>query len=989
MRENQTTERKKKRMMMLLSLAAVAALQAQPPSAAVAFDSQVISPAGSQAPGEQYIFFGADPKPGGKEGDDPAMNLARLADFSVTAPGDEQGRLIPANPSSADCTHVLAPGGTPVVTGILYNNRGGGTNTFADLATFRITNPAVTSFAVWVLDSTLKPAANCNAGLAFRVNGGEPVAACQTVQGAAGCEFTKFIVTKASLSDVFSVAVRSGAKGSFRALAGLTFAVIPDPATAGKKFPVIDQAGWLDLNKNGNKDAYEDPAQPLAKRVENLLTQMTQEEKIGQLNQLVLGGRRQDDAQLFPLMRRGEVSSYIWTTTAPALRNQFQRIAVQESRLGIPIIFGMDMIHGTSTLFPIALGLSCSFDPELLERAQTVAARESRAEGVDWVFAPMCDLARDPRWGRVAETCGEDPYLSALCDAAQVRGFQGANPAAPDRVAACLKHYVGYSAVTGGRDYNDSEITEWTLRNAHLPSFRAGIQSGALTVMSSFNTIGGIPAVANRHALTEILRDEWGFTGFVVSDWESVKEMIKWGYAEDKADAARLALNAGNDMDMKAEAYSPNLAAEVKAGRVTQATVDEAVRRVLRVKFQVGLFERPYVDEAGYKPAQKRPEDLALARECVTKSTVLLKNTGVLPLSKEVRRVALIGPVGEDHREILGCWTGRCSWSEPTLASALKAALPEEALLTVVKGCSMNTVPTTKTLQDGRIVPDESAPPKDADLRIEDAVRAAKDADVVVMAVGEPKGWTGENASRAFLTLSGNQQALFDAVAAAGKPVVTIVFSGRPLALPAVWEKSAAVLYAWQPGSEAGNGLADLLVGNVAPSARLSMSVPRDVAQVPAYYNRYHTGRPGSGQYRDAAFRDAKFWFGYGLTYTTFEYSPVRLTPPAAGRPAEAVVTITNTGTREGVETAQLYIRQMVCHAGARPEQELRGFKRLALKPGEKADVVFPLTGDVLGFTTRDGKWQVDEGEYQVWIVPQAQSGTPFSYIHDGRTSKK
>ena len=971
-----------KRLFTLLSLTMAAALQAQPPSAAVTFDSQVTRPSGSQAPGEQYIFFGANPKPGDKEGDDPAMNLVRLADFSVAAPGEGQGRLIPANPSSADCARVLAPGGTPVVTGILYNNRGGGANTYADLATFRVTNPVVTSFAVWVLDSTLKPAANCNAGLAFRINGGDPVAACPTVQTSSGYEFTKFIVTRASPSDVFSLAVRSSAKGSFRALGGLTFAVITDPATAGKKFPVIEQAGWLDLNKNGSKDRYEDPAQPLAKRVENLLSQMTQEEKIGQLNQLVLGGKRQDDAQLFPLMRRGEVSSYIWTTTAPALRNQFQRIAVRESRLGIPLIFGMDMIHGANTLFPIALGLACSFEPDLLERAQTVSARESRAEGVDWVFAPMCDLARDPRWGRVAETCGEDPYLSALCNAAQVRGFQGTNPAAPDRVAACLKHYVGYSAVTGGRDYNDSEITEWTLRNAHLPSFHAGIQAGALTVMSSFNTIGGIPAVANPHTLTEILRDEWKFSGYVVSDWESVKEMIKWGYAKDKADAASLALNAGNDMDMKAEAYTPNLAAEIKAGRVTPATLDEAVRRVLRVKFQAGLFDRPYVDEAGYKTAQKRPEDLALARECVAKATVLLKNTGVLPLSKAIRNVALIGPVGDDHVEILGCWTGRASWSEPTLASALKAALPQEAKLTVVKGCSINTAPATKTLQDGRAVPDESAPPVDAELRIEDAVRAARDADVVILAVGETKGWTGENASRAFLTLTGQQQALFDAVAAAGKPVVTIVFSGRPLALPAVWEKSAAVLYAWQPGIGAGNGLADLLVGKVSPSARLSMSVPRDVAQVPAYYNRYHTGRPGSGQYRDAAFREAKFWFGYGLTYTTFEYTQVRLIPAAGGKPAEAVVTVSNTGPREGVEVAQLYIRQLVCHSGARPEQELRGFKRLALKPGEKAEVRFPLTGDVLGFTTRDGKWQVDEGEYQIWIAPHAQDGAPVSYVH-------
>ena len=947
-----------------------------PPPAVIVFDGQAASPSGSQAPGDQFVFFGANAGPGDKEGDNPAMNLVKLADFSVTAP-IENGSLLPANPASPDNARVIAPGGARIVsTGILYNNRGN-PNAFEDLVAFRITNPAVTSFSVWVLDSTARVNDNCNAELAIRVNGGELVAACKTVQTNSINEFTKFTVTKATISDVFTVAVRSDGKRNYRSLAGLTFAVIPDPAAEGKKFAEIQQQGWNDLNKNGRKDIYEDPSQPLEKRVEDLLQQMTQEEKIGQLNQLVVGDRKQD-AELFPLMRRGEVSAYVWGRGVPADRNQFQRIAVQESRLGIPIMFGMDIIHGAYTLFPISLGLACSFEPELFEREQTVAAREARAEGVDWVFAPMCDLARDPRWGRVAETSGEDPYLSALCNAAQVRGFQGTNPAAADRVAACLKHYVGYSAVTGGRDYNDSEITEWTLRNAHLPSFHAGVKAGALTIMSSFNTLEGIPAAANHHTLTEILRDEWKFNGFVVSDWLAVGQMVQWGYARDKADAARLALNAGNDMDMKSEAYVPNVAAEVKAGRVSQSTVDEAVRRVLRVTFQLGLFERPYVDERGFKPAQRHPADLALARECVAKSTVLLKNTGILPLSKEIRKVALIGPVGDDHREVLGCWTGRCGWTEETLAKGLREALPKDAELTVVKGTSITTVPRTKTLQDGQIVSDESAPP--VNTEIDEAVRVAAEADVVIMAVGEPKEWTGENASRAFLTLPGQQQALFDAVAATGKPVVTIVFSGRPLSLPAVWDKSAAVLYAWQPGLEAGPGLADLLMGNVSPSGRLSMSVPRDVAQVPIFYNHFNTGRPGSGQYRDMKSTEAQYWFGYGLTYTTFEYSPVRITPAANGKPAEATVTITNTGKREGVEVAQLYIHQLVCHEGARPRQELRGFKRVKLQPGEKTDVAFPLTGEVLGYTDRQGKAQADAGEYELWIAPSAHRGSAVKF---------
>ena len=760
-------------------------------------------------------------------------------------------------------------------------------------------------------------------------------------------------------------------------LAGDATANPENPLPAGGLSPLVEQPGWNDLNKNGRKDVYEDPSQSIEKRVDDLLAQMTQEEKLGQLNQLVVGEKRQDDETLFLLMRRGEVGSFIWFVAGPILRNQFQHVAVQKSRLGIPIIFGQDIIHGARTLFPIALGLSCAFEPELLERVQTVAAREARAEGIDWVFAPMCDLARDPRWGRVAETCGEDPYLSALCNAAQVRGFQGTNPAAPDRVAACLKHYVGYSAVTGGRDYNDSEITEWTLRNAHLPSFHAAVNAGALTVMSSFNSIEGVPAVANRHTLTEILRDEWSFKGFVVSDWEAVTELIPWGAARDNADAARQAINAGNDMDMKSEAYVPNLAQEVKLGRVSQSTVDEAVRRVLRVKFQVGLFDRPYADETNYTSAQRRPADLALARECVTKSTVLLKNTGVLPLSKDARKVALIGPLGDDHGEILGCWAGRCSWSDSTLAKALKEALPVDAVLTIVKGCSINTSPSMKTLQDGRIVPDETAPRVDAELKIDEAVQAARGADVAIMAVGEPRGWTGENGSRAFLTLTGHQQALFDAVAAVGKPVVTIVFSGRPLTLPEVWDKSDAVLYAWQPGCEAGRGLVDLLLGKAAPSGRLSMSVPRDVAQVPAFYNYVNTGRPGSGQYRDVIATDAKFWFGYGLTYTTFGYSPVRIIPANHGKPAEAVVTVVNTGKREGDEVVQLYIHQLVCHEGVRPGQELRGFRHIKLQSGEKIEVSFPLTCEVFGYLDRKGQPRTDAGEYEVWASTGSHQGVP------------
>jgi beta-glucosidase len=596
----------------------------------------------------------------------------------------------------------------------------------------------------------------------------------------------------------------------------------------------------------------------------------------------------------------------------------------------------------------------------------------------------MCDLARDPRWGRVAETCGEDPHLSSLCNAAQVRGFQGADPAAADRVAACLKHYVGYSAVAGGRDYNEVELTEWTLRNSHLPSFHAAVQAGALTVMSSFNAIGGIPAVANRHTLTEILRDEWKFPGFVVSDWNAVMETIQWGYAKDAADAARLALAAGNDMEMLTTAFIDTLAVQVESGALPLDVVDEAVRRVLRVKFQVGLFDRPYVDESAYESSILRPDALALARECVAKSTVLLQNDGVLPLARNLTKMALVGPFGDDQREMIGCWSARGKPADVvTLAAALRERLTGRAELTVVKGCDVSLTPPTKTLQDGSVVTDPDAAPLDASLDLESAVCAAKAADVVVMAVGEPCGWTGESRNRAFLSLSGNQQALFDAVAATGKPIVTVVFCGRPLSVPSVFEKSAAVLYAWQPGVQAGPGLADLLLGDVAPSARLSMSVLREVSQAPLYYNYPLTGRPNTScYYLDMPQQGARFWFGHGLTYTTFAYGPVEVVPAAGETPAMAVATVTNTGTRDGVEVAQLYIRQLCCHEGGRPSQELRGFRRLTLKPGQSEEVRIPLTEEVLGFVRRDGAWQVDDGDYQIWIAPHARTGTPVVYAH-------
>ena len=722
-------------------------------------------------------------------------------------------------------------------------------------------------------------------------------------------------------------------------------------------------------------------------RVEDLLSRMTIQEKLGQLNQNVVDrGQTAEQAsgKWLSSLKDGKIGSFIVFPTGPVLHNQLQKIAIEESRLGIPLSFGYDVIHGYRVTFPITLGLACAWEPSLLERAQTVAAREARRSGVDWIFAPMCDLERDARWGRVAETCGEDPYLNSLCTAAQVKGFQGDNPAAPDRAAACLKHFVAYGAVTGGRDYNHTEVPESILRQSHLPPFYAGVKAGALTVMSAFNTIDGIPAAANHHALTEILRDEWGFKGFVVSDWGAISELVKWGYAKDNAEAARLGIRAGNDMDMLGGHYLSTLVAQVEEGLVAQETIDTAVRNVLRVKFQTGLFDRPFTEERGDLFAEPIAQaDLDLARECVVRSTVLLKNSAdLLPLSKAIKKVALIGPFGADRIEMLGTWKayGRTE-DVVTLAEGIVSKLADPAGLTVVFGCNINTLSRTKTLTDGSIVPDENAEQVNELLELEAATQAARDADIVIMALGEPCGWTGECGSRASLGLTGRQQELFAAVAATGKPIVTLVFSGRPLALPVVIEKSAAVLFAWQPGIQAGNGLADLLFGDASPSGRLTSSVPRDVSQVPVYYNRYKTGRPAplSTDYRDLS-RNPEFWFGYGLAYTTFAYGAVEIVPAADGNPAAARVTITNTGKREGHEVAQLYIRQLACSHAVRPEQELRGFHRIGLKPGESAAVTFPLTGEVLGYWGREGKWHADAGNYHIWVARQAQIGEAVTF---------
>ncbi len=743
--------------------------------------------------------------------------------------------------------------------------------------------------------------------------------------------------------------------------------------------------GWIDFDKNGRMDVYEDPSQPVKKRVNDLLKRMTLQEKIGQLWQSDTANNA--DTMMAPIIRRGGVGSFLNGSSiieTPIMRNKLQHIAVEQSRLGIPLIFGHDAIHGFRTVFPIPLAEACSWEPELFERTQTISARECYAAGIDWTFSPMLDLARDPRWGRIAEGFGEDPYLGSLYAAANVRGFQGDNMADPDRVAACLKHYVGYGATEGGRDYNTTEISRFTLWNFYLPQFKAGIDAGAMTIMSAFNDLDGIPASANKFTLTDVLRTDWKFQGFVVSDYQSVGELIPHGVAANDAEAARMALTAGVDMEMVSTTYCETVAEQIKEKKIPLSVVDEAVRRILTVKFEKGLFDRPYTDESLYKTAYVLPDGVALAREAAIKSCVLLKNdNNVLPLARQAQTIALIGPLGTDSEQMVGPWYSRAHNEDiVSLATGIQQKLSPDAQLLVARGCSIIETGRTR-FHVGNYSQITEHPTTSNE--IDSAVALARKADVVIMALGEPSDWSGEDGSRSTLDLPGRQLDLLNAVAATGKPIVVVLFNGRPLALPAVFAKATAVLEAWYPGIQAGNGLADLLFGDAAPAGRLTTSSPYSVGQVPFYYNHANTGRPGFGHWH-GNYVDGPtvpfLPFGYGLTYTTFEYGSVHLASDtvASNGTLTASVQLTNTGNRAGTEVAQLYIRALAFAGGSRPIRELKSFQKVPLQPGESRELTFHIPADALGCYDADGHWILQPGAYQVWITKDSASGQPANF---------
>jgi beta-glucosidase len=702
------------------------------------------------------------------------------------------------------------------------------------------------------------------------------------------------------------------------------------------------------------------------RRVDSLVALMTIDEKVGQLVQYNNG--RIDRAQL---IREGKVGSLLNVLGTTDTR-KFQRIAVEETRLKIPLIFGFDVIHGYRTTFPIPLATACSWDPGLIEKAERVAATEATASGVHWTFAPMVDIARDPRWGRIAEGAGEDPYLGSMIAAARVRGFQGTDPASPTSLLACVKHFAAYGGAEGGRDYNTVDISERTLREIYLPPFHSALQAGARTLMCSFNEIDGTPSSGNRKLLTDILRHEWGFDGFVVSDWGSIGEMIQHGVVADQKQAAILSIHAGIDMDMESSCYADYLAAAVKDGRVPETEVNEAVRRVLREKFRLGLFDNPYknCDPEREKRDILTPANRQLARDVAERSIVLLKNeNNLLPLNKKIKSLAVIGPLANNQRDPLGPWSGfGRSEDVVTVLDGIKTKLPSDTKILYAQGCSI-TEPATAAFRE--------------------ALKTAGNADAIIAVVGESAAMSGEASSRSFIGLPGAQEELVRALQATGKPLVVVLMNGRPLAIPWIAEHVPAIVESWFLGVEAGNAIADVLFGDYNPSGKITATFPRATGQVPYYYNRKNTGRPADDTVKwTSRFIDIPsiplYPFGYGLSYTTFSYSELAVSSGKLHPNDSIVVTavVKNTGNRVGEESAQLYIRDEVASV-TRPVKELKGFEKVALASGESKTVRFVLTADQLKFYDLSMNWTVEPGKFRVFVGPNSAEGleTEFEYI--------
>lgn len=682
--------------------------------------------------------------------------------------------------------------------------------------------------------------------------------------------------------------------------------------------------------------------------VDSLMSVMTLEEKIGQTvlftSDWTVTGPSMRDNYLEDI-RAGRCGSLLNAYTADFTR-EIQRVAVEQTRLGIPILFGYDVIHGFRTIFPINLGMSCSWDIPAIERSARIAAEEAAAAGLQWTYSPMCDISVEPRWGRISEGSGEDPYLGSLIAAAMVRGYQGDDLAADNTLIACVKHFAAYGAPQGGRDYNTVDMSERWLREFYLPPYKAAVEAGAVSVMASFNELDGVPAHANAHLMEEILRDEWGFDGFVVSDYTGILEMINHGYAADLSDAARLSMNAGLDMDMMSAAYMNHLKQLIESGKVSEATLDKAVRRILEAKAALGLFDDPYryCDPEREKARTLTEENKAFARSFAAESMVLLKNDGILPLKKG-EPVAVLGPLADSKDDLLGSWRG---------------AGEVEAVPVSVLGAVKEVTPV------------------------------AAGAGKVILVIGEPWSWSGEAASRSDIRIPEEQRELLRQLKKAGKKVAVVLMNGRPLDLSEESELADAILEAWYPGTMGGYAVADVLFGEVNPSGRLTATFPRRLGQVPVYHYMKNTGRPYvhpeakyESRYLDVV-NEPLYPFGYGLSYTYFDYSAIRLSADGFSGDGSltATVTVTNTGSREGTETVQLYVRDLVGSV-TRPVRQLKGFERVTLAPGESREVRFTLDRETLSFYRADMSYGPESGDFLLFIGFDAATPNSAAFTYE------
>jgi beta-glucosidase len=693
--------------------------------------------------------------------------------------------------------------------------------------------------------------------------------------------------------------------------------------------------------------------------VDSILALMSLEEKLGQLSQPGGPGpqtgpdaRAGTDAEI----RAARIGSFL-SVNGAELTRQLQRVAVEETRLGIPLMFAHDVIHGFRTIFPVPLGEASTWDPPLIEAATRTAAIEGAAHGIHWTYAPMVDIARDPRWGRIVEGAGEDPYLGSAMAIAKVRGFQGDDLSADNTLLATAKHYAAYGGAEGGRDYNTVDVSERTLREIYLPPFHAAVVAGAQSVMGAFNEVAGIPMHAHRYLIRDVLRGEFGFDGILVSDYTGIREMIQHGAAEDSTAAGVLGLRAGVDIDMVSRIYPLHMPAAVRAGLVEESLVDEAVRRVLRAKYMLGLFEDPYRYSV---PERERtwvltPEHRAQARDVARRSLILLKNDGqALPLRKDLGTIAVIGPLATDSVSILGGWAAAGRPEEAiTVLAGIRGAVGPETRVAYARGAPADTMVTSG---------------------FDEAVALARDADVAVLVLGEHRDMSAEARNRTSLDLPGVQRELAQAVHATGTPVVVVLLNGRPLSIPWLTDNVPAILEAWFPGTEGGNAIADVLFGDHNPSGKLPVTVPRNVGQVPIYYNHKNTGRPPSeedwytSKYIDVPWTPL-YAFGHGLSYTTFEYGEPRLSRTTMG-PLDSLtveIAVTNTGDRAGEEVVQLYLRDHVASV-TRPVMELRGFEKISLEPGQSQTVSFRIGPSELAFHGPDLRRIIEPGTFTVFV---------------------